>query len=210
MKTKITLFSLILVLLITGGCKKLGTKLLMMSAGAHEPRIETTESLRKYMQKKNIISNNVFTTQNLESFQNHMSLSGGGIPEVLIFNKNLDNIAYRDSILNCNGPAFRAILGLDKNKTYKINDHFKLDDINTGLCDLEGNPTKITVDNNADFIVVIYWAKYAGRPNKDQVNVMEKYAIDNINANIQVVKINLDFQSFWGLDEDDYPEIKFE
>ncbi|MDD3738146.1 MAG: hypothetical protein PHP31_02475 [Lentimicrobiaceae bacterium] len=209
MKSKITIFSLVLVLLMTGGCKKIGTKLLLVYSGAHEPRIETTESLRKYMQKKDMTSDNVFTTQNLDSFQNQMSLSGGGVPEVLIFSKNLDNITYRDTILDCNAPAFRAILGLDKNKTYKINENFNFDDINTGLCDLEGNPTTITVDNNADFIVVIYWAKYVGKLNKEQVNVMEKDAIDNTNANIQVVKINLDYQSFWGLDEDDYPEIKF-
>lgn len=194
---------------MTGGCKKIGTKLLLVYSGVHEPRVETTESLRKCMRKYDMITDNVFTTQNLESYVNQMTLSGGNTPEVLIFNKNFDNIAYRDSILNCNGPAFRAILGLDKNKTYKINENFNFDDINTGLCDLEGNPTTITVDNNADFIVVIYWAKYVGKLNKEQVNVMEKDAIDNTNANIQVVKINLDFQSFWGLDEDDYPEIKF-
>ncbi len=194
---------------MTGGCKKIGTKLLMVYKGAHEPRVETTESLRKCMRKYDMITDNVFTTQNIESYVNQMTLSGGGVPEVLIFNKNLDNIAYRDTILHCNAPAYRAILELDKNKTYKINENFNFDDINTGLCDIEGNPTTITVDNNADFIVVIYWAKYVGKLNKEQVNVMEKYAIDNTNVNIQVVKINLDFQSFWGLDEDDYPEIKF-
>lgn len=182
-----------LVLLLTNSCTQ---KLYMMYAGMHEPRVETTESLRKYMRKVKMTSDNVFTTQNIESFQNQLFFAGGSVPEALIFNKNLDNIIYRDTN-ECNAHAFSAILELDKNKTYQINDLVKFNDINAGLCDLEGNPTKITVNDNSDFLVVIYWAKFTGRLNKDHVNIWEKDAINNTNSNIQVVKINLDQLSFW-------------
>ncbi len=199
MKKPFITFVLVLMLIfILNGCGLV----LKTYYGIHQPKVETAKSLEKYMRKKKIVSNNIFTTVNQEAMKKHIGISRG-IPEVLIFNKQGQGIVYKTPE-QCNAFAFDVIVELDKQKTYPVNDTLSLDSVNVGLADLYGNPANIQIHDSADFLVVVYWARYTGRLNKNHVNIWEQDAQVNSKANIQVVKINLDMQAFWK----DVSEIK--
>ncbi len=192
MKKPFITFALALMLIFTlNGCGLV----LKTYYGIHQPKAETAKSLGKYMRKKKIVSNNIFTTVNQEAMKKHIGISRG-IPEVLIFNKQGQGIVYKTPE-QCNAPAFDAIVELDRQKTYPVNDTLSLDSVNVGLADLYGNSANIQIHDSADFLVVLYWARYTGRLNKNHVNIWEQDARVNSKANIQVVKINLDMQAFW-------------
>jgi len=51
--------------------------------------------------------------------------------------------------------------------------------------------------DKADFYVLIYWTTWTGRLNKDHVKIWEDSAYAKKQANIKVIKVNMDFQKNW-------------
>ena len=162
--------------------------------GIRNPKVETEESLRKYLKRKGINSNNVYTV----SYKDYKDIMKqiGGIPEILIFDKNGRNIIYKEEG-QCNAYAFNFIEELSKDIEFKYNDSLRLDDYFSKLKDFEGNPVTIKKDESADFYLFIFWTRYSGRLNKDHVKVWEEQAINNKKSKIKVIKVNLDMQKWW-------------
>jgi hypothetical protein len=65
------------------------------------------------------------------------------------------------------------------------------------LKDLNGKNVEIDL-SDANYHVFIYWAKFAGKLNKDHVKVWENQALENTKTKIKVYKVNMDFQEHWG------------
>jgi hypothetical protein len=55
----------------------------------------------------------------------------------------------------------------------------------------------MTLPNNADFYLLIYWNVWTGKLNKDHVKIWEDLARENKNCKIKVIKVNLDIQEYW-------------
>ncbi|MNV19167.1 hypothetical protein D3C71_1100200 [compost metagenome] len=51
----------------------------------------------------------------------------------------------------------------------------------------------------ADFYILIYWAVWTGKLNKDHVKIWEDLAKNNKNCKVKVIKVNLDLQEYWGI-----------
>lgn len=62
------------------------------------------------------------------------------------------------------------------------------------------------MSEEADLYVFIYWTRWIGKLNKDHVKIWEQQALNNSKTNIQVFKINMNFQEYWG--EENLNKIK--
>lgn len=162
--------------------------------GIKDPQIENEKSIIEYAEKVNLKTNNIYT-YDFNSFIKN--IKGKSIPDVFIFNKNKDYIPYGD-VYACNASSFDFIEKLNKNGNYSPSDKISWTQITNGLTDLKGNETQGLMGNKSDFYVFIVWTKYTGKLNKNHVKIWEQQAINNKTANLQVIKINMDFQEFWG------------
>ena len=61
-----------------------------------------------------------------------------------------------------------------------------------------------------DAFVLIYWAKYLGKLNKTKVYEWEQKVklLNDKGLNIKLIKVNLDYQKFWGIDQNDIPTFE--
>lgn len=187
---KLLFFSFAVLLL--SSCKPVMKKLY----GITDPKVESKASITKFARKKGLSTSNIYAYQFQPFMQN---IKGGSVPEVFIFSKDKKFIPYGDETA-CNASAFDFIKLLDKNKTYPTTTKKDWTTITTGLTDLDGNAVTNVEDANTDYYVFIYWTKYTGRLNKDHVREWEADANNNTNANIKVLKVNMDFQEWWGED----------
>jgi len=172
--------------------------------GIKNPKVENEQTLTKYMSKKDINKDNVYTVD-FDNYQTSLESINSKIPEVFIFNKKGQFIPYGEEYA-CNASAFSFIENLNKDSSYNSTNNTTLDRTLIGLCDLKGQPRTINTSDNTDFFVFIYWTRWAGKLNKDHVKVWEQQALSNDKADIKVVKINMDFQEFWG--EENLNKIK--
>ena len=99
---------------------------------------------------------------------------------------------------SCTSPAFRFVEELRRDSSYAHSDTLSLADVSAVLLDMDGEPLDLQVEEDADFVVLIYWARWIGKLNKEHVAEWEAQAKANVHANVQVVKVNLDMQEHWG------------
>lgn len=172
--------------------------------GIKIPKIENQQTLTKYLSKKDLKKDNVYTVD-FNNYPRHLKGIHSKIPEVFIFNQKGQFILYGEEYA-CNASAFTFIENLNKDSIYNSTSKSNLDSILIGLCDLKGQANTIDTSDNIDYFLFIYWTRWAGKLNKDHVKVWEQQALNNDKANIQVIKINMDFQEFWG--EENLNKIK--
>ena len=71
--------------------------------GAKKPKVETEESLRKYLIKKEINADNIYAV-NFKDFIDIVNFIKG-VPEILLFSSNNKLIKYKEDTA-CNAGAF--------------------------------------------------------------------------------------------------------
>jgi len=183
------IFILASVILITS-C----TPILKLYMGVKKPKIENEKSLIKYLDKKGLRTDNVYATT-LFNYP-YMNNIINGAPDILIFTSEGKLIKYK-SDTSCNASAFNFLENVSPDMNFEFIDSITFDDCFTKLTDLKGNPVVIEKSNNTDFYLIIFWAKFIGRLNKDHVKIWEELAINNSNAKIKVFKVNKDMQDWW-------------
>lgn len=184
----------ILLLLVLMGCGS-GSRLF---TGATDPKIEDKETLTSYMTKIGMLQHNICTVT-FDDYRPTMARIHGALPGVLVFNQ-------KGQCLDHGGPkalqakSFDFIQKLDRKGSYATSDSLSLDDCLLGLRDFKGNMVELISTEKTDFFVFLYWAKWSGNANKKQVMAWEKQAMWNKNARIKVIKVNMDWQDYWGLE----------
>ena len=74
---------------------------------------------------------------------------------------------------------------------------FPLNNLPFGLYSLKGDSLG-SPKLDVSFHIFIFWAKFAGKLNKNHVKVWDNQATNNTKTSIRVYKINMDFQEHWG------------
>lgn len=216
------LLPLFLLIFLTNSCGPI----IKLAYGVTNPKIESEASLTKYMKNKKIPAENVYTI-GFDEYEATLAQANGSVPEVLIFDKAGNLIPYTANSDQCTAGAFRFIEELKAEElTAKSDSSIFVDGTLTGLHDigisnvaetqlnpnkqasleeakkhlrnLKGNLVEVELEDNYDYYIFIYWAKFTGKLNKDHVLVWEKQALENKNAKIKVMKVNMDIQSYWG------------
>jgi hypothetical protein len=179
--------------LIALSCGLLSCNAVMMKMyGIKDPEIENEKSICKKALKYDLDTTNILTVYSTEFPKKLRSTS---IPDVAIYDSKGKYIEYRQTDTSCNAGLFQFIPDLKKGAAYNQPDSAALQTEMMKFRDMKGN--KVEMPEQADFYVVIYWAVWAGKLNKDHVKVWEDLAKNNRQANIKVIKANLDMQEYW-------------
>lgn len=165
---------------------------MMKLYGIKDPEIETEKNIRKKALKYDLDTTNILTV-NSKDFPK--KLNATSIPDVAIYDRNGKYIEYRQTDTSCNAGLFQFIPDLNVGTTYNQPDSASLQAEFPKFRDMKGKP--VNMPEHADFYVVIYWAVWAGKLNKDHVKVWEDLAKNNKHAKVKVIKVNLDMQDYW-------------
>lgn len=184
MKSKLILFSL----LALGGC----TPLLMTLYGVKDPKVENEKTLIKKALKFGLDTSNLVSVNGKDFLQ---VVKKHGIPNAAVYDKTGRYIEYRQTDTACNVGLFQFIPALNTSTRYNQPDSADLLTEWKKFRTLKGNEAAAPAP--ADFYLLIYWAVWTGKLNKDHVKEWEELAKKNKNCNIKVVKVNLDMQEHW-------------
>lgn len=165
--------------------------------GVHSPRVENAKSLLKTARKYELDTSHIATLDSKE-FPHLLKEFRNSIPEAMIFDKQGRYIEYKANDSACNAGLFSFIPALDKNTKYTPDDKRMLKDRMGMLKDIHGKALPASFLNpDADFYVLISWAAFTGRLNKDHVHAWQNLAEHNTKAKIQVIEVNFDLQQWW-------------
>ncbi|MNJ90700.1 hypothetical protein D3C87_83370 [compost metagenome] len=166
--------------------------IMMKLYGVKNPDLEDERSIRKRALKYDLDTTNIVTVNSKDYLK---MINGRGIPDAAIYDSKGKYIEYRQTDTSCNAGLFQFIPDLNVDKTYNKPDSATLQTEWAKFRDMKGN--KLNEQEPADFYVLISWAVWTGKLNKDHVKVWEDLAKNNKNAKVKVVKVNLDFQEHW-------------
>lgn len=166
--------------------------IMMKLYGIKDPELENEKSIRKSALKYDLDTTAILTVTSTEFLD---KISKTGIPDVAIYDRNGKYIEYRQTDTSCNAGLFQFIPDLKTGANYHQPDSASLEKEWAKFRDLKGN--RVAKPEEADFYVLIYWAVFAGKLNKDHVKVWEDLAKNNKNAHIKVIKVNMDMQEYW-------------
>lgn len=160
--------------------------------GIKKPDFENRESITKKALKFGLDTTNIVSVTSKDF---PYVLKSTSIPNAAIYDSNGKYIEYRQTDTSCNAGLFDFIPKLNLSGTYNKPDSSSLVEEWTKFRDLKGN--EMTLPNNADFYLLIYWNVWTGKLNKDHVKIWEDLARENKNCKIKVIKVNLDIQEYW-------------
>lgn len=162
-----------------------------------DPGIENEQTIIKKALKFGLDTSNIVTVSK-KDYINILSSINTNFPEAAIYDRNGKYIEYRKTDTSCNAGLFTFIPELNLTDKYNQPDSANLQTQLNSFRDLKGN--KIQEPGPADFYLLLYWAVWQGKLNKDHIKVWEDLAHENKNCNIKVIKVNMDFQEYWGPD----------
>ncbi len=165
---------------------------MMKLYGIKDPDIENEKTITKKALDCRLDTSNIVTV-NSKDFRR--VLKAQGIPNGAIYDRSGKYIEYRQADTSCNAGLFQFIAKLNLTDMYNQPDSAGLKTELGKLRDLKGNQLK--QPDPADFYLLIYWAVWAGKLNKDHVKIWEDLARENKNCKIKVIKVNLDLQQYW-------------
>ena len=160
--------------------------------GIKKPDIENQVSITKKALKFGSDTTNIVSVTSKDF---PYVLKSTSIPNAAIYDSNGKYLEYRQTDTSCNAGLFDFIPKLNLSGTYNKPDSSSLAEEWTKFRDLKGN--EMTLPNNADFYLLIYWNVWTGKLNKDHVKIWEDLARENKNSKIKVIKVNLDIQEYW-------------
>jgi hypothetical protein len=160
--------------------------------GIKKPDIENQESITKKALKFGLDTTNIVSVTSKDF---PYVLKSTSIPNAAIYDSKGKYIEYRQTDTSCNAGLFDFIPKLNVSGTYNKPDSTSLAEEWTKFRNLKGN--EMSLPNNADFYLLIYWNVWTGKLNKDHVKIWEDLARENKNCKIKVIKVNLDIQEYW-------------
>lgn len=187
-------------LYITVGCQQLAK----IVAGFDNPKLENIQSVQSYARQHHLDAATNVIAKDKESMKQLLWVFNKKLPDAVLFDTAGKELIYRSPSETCTAGLFKIIPNLDKTTSLK-----------KGTQDLENIIIRYTkplfgssdtVIDGSDYYLMINWAKYAGKKNKENVLEWENLAKSNKKVRIKVIKVNMDFQDSWGLTE---KEIQF-
>ncbi len=176
--------------LLLQSCKTI----MMKMYGIKNPGVENEQTIKKGALKYHLDTTNIVTTADQKVAAD---FSAYGIPNAAIYDRNRKYIEYRQTDTSCNAGLFQFIPDLNPANSYNKPDSTDLKGEWAKFRDLKGKA--LGEVEKADFYVLIYWAVWTGKLNKDHVKIWEDLAKNNKNCKVKVIKVNLDFQQYWGV-----------
>jgi len=179
-----------IVLLFFVGCKPV----LKTAYGIKKPKLETTQSVKRYLVKNKVDTTHVYAFKDLNAFAAANAKNLINVPDVIFFNKSGNLVRYKKETEDCNAKVDDFIGELENFSTLDEDPRVTMDELAQMLA---GKP----INERADVNVFITWTVYAGRLNKTKafewIHLIEKAKAKGISANWYL--LNCDFQKSWNM-----------
>ncbi|QOW10684.1 hypothetical protein Q73A0000_10010 [Kaistella flava (ex Peng et al. 2021)] len=185
-----TLYS-ILVLTMFTNCQPIAKAL----TGISTPKEETTESILDFLEKAKMDTSNIFVVKDEKSYYPTLKLFSNSFPEALLFDKNGNELIYKETVQSCNAGLFATIPNLNTTSELKKGNLQIENVLNTYAVPLLKN--NVILETQCDYYLIINWGKFIGKLNRDHVKVWEDLAKANNKVKIKVIKLNIDLQKNW-------------
>ncbi|MGA9211990.1 hypothetical protein [Kaistella sp.] len=169
-------------------------------AGVKNPKLENKERVKDYLVKANLDPQNNFIIKDKSSYQTVLDLFYKSFPEAILFDKDGNELIYKETTTSCNAGLFKVIPELGKNSELKKGTHQLSQVLSDYTKPLDNNQI---ITDDSDYYLLINWAIFAGSLNKNHVLAWENIAKENKNSKIKVIKLNMDLQESWGLKKED-------
>jgi len=184
-------------LLISAGLFTGCGKILMMTYGVHQPRVESSHDILKAANRWGVDTSGLVVVARAEAWP-RVYKSFDGLPEALVFDNTGRCLQYKAfDTMDCNAGVFSFVPALRKDSAYRAISRASLDTLKAYLVTLEGKPLSSVLDPAADYYLFANWAAWAGRLNKDKVAAWQELARQNGFVRIQTIPVNIDFLERW-------------
>ena len=193
-----TYIFLTILLIILSSC----TQIILKMQGGHLPRIENAETIASTLEKYNLSDSNNFIICDSSSYFKILK-EIASLPEIMFFN----DLGKRMEIRKQGTCTAGVGVLIDSIQDYTVPDtsilslFHQIDNLLYHLRTLEGETINKSTLKGADYIVVIFWAKFIGKLNKTKVKQWELAVQAKKELKIEVLKVNCDVQEMWGLNE---------
>jgi hypothetical protein len=192
---------LVICLLLATSC----TSSILRIAGLRKPKVETKQSVIKFLKKLNEDTNDIYTLdttlfQELQKSHFKPGMAAGFRPvQIRVYDKQGEPVMHWAS---CEGSLSclhifdtvppRVVNGLDTSLTLK-------EDLSCYYT-LDGQQAQIAVEKGYDYYFIIYFAKYFPKLSKESFEEVYGYKRKYPEIKCKIYKINVDIQEFWNVD----------
>jgi hypothetical protein len=165
-------------------------------AGGHLPRCENEQTIRGYLGKEKIKTDNVYVIADSSAWD-FLMMKFANLPEICYFDRNGYHILLRDSA-QCNGQNYTLLAALDTIKNYRVDSTFTFPMLMSKLKILDGNGADTVPAGRPDYYLAISWAIFAN-PAIYKVRDWD-HMLDTLNTGLKLkaVKVNFDIMESWG------------
>lgn len=204
MFTRIILATLVL------GCCLNCKRALMAVYGIKKPAIETHESLHAYLDGLGMGEEPIYVlkdTNELNFFiESHVSM-----PEAFFFNSNGEFVQYKETPQSCNAGVANFTKQMAELDSMKTDSAYNLAYFLDRMRRLPGM-SSIEVKPQQNAYVVLLWARFLGKLNKDKIFDWVQHIQEAQKAGVQVqyFLVSYDYITDWGITEKDLPEVEFQ
>ena len=201
------LFFIFFILLIHFSCSFYLRKMYSI----HSPKIKTQNSTLAYLQKHNATTDFLLIAKDTTDLNNTLNVLKS-FPDAYFYNKDGYFLDYRETPTSCNAGVSVFIDGL-KNASQQISDTTRT--LNAMLLNKINLNTQSSFSTNdlpkADYYVLITWAEYMGKLNKEKSFDWLTHIHEANQQGITIVPIllNLDYYDFWGISQKDLPHFNY-
>lgn len=158
------------------------------------PKVESINSLTKYLNKNDYESSKMILFKDLSSFALFDKKYNMSVPEAYFINNSGEFVEYKKTPEQCNAAVDEFILDIEEINMIHPENNTKLSDVNELL------NTPIVQDN--EIIILMTWAVYAGKINTthslDWINLVKTAQEKGVKINYYL--LNCDFLDTWGVD----------
>lgn len=163
-------------------------------AGVRDPmKVRPRTELLAYMKKIKMRSDNVVIPKDSAAYVHTLLRLKEGLPTMEPFLPNGSRIVINDST-TCSNPRWEYSKVICAGIYQGIDTIRKLsDEAGEYIWYFNGKEgTPFSIDSTADYVVLLYWARFAGLSNKKYVREWEKNLLSHTRCKVQVVKVSLD------------------
>jgi hypothetical protein len=163
-----------------------------------KPKLETVESLTKYLSKNKYDASKLILLKDPEAFKQFLKINNG-VPNAMFFNKRGEFVDFRKSPEDCNGKINEFIGSVEEINEASNENTLKLNEINQLLSN--------KIIETGEITIVMTWAVYIGKLNKKKsfewIELIKQAQQKGVKINYYL--LNCDILESW---ESDFGDLK--
>jgi len=195
-------FLIILLFTLNISCNRIA----LIYYGVKNPKIESINSIRKYIEKQNISNYELIFFKNINELNNFKKeFNQLKVPDAYFFNQKGTYVSYKKNAQECNAHVDDFIIDLKNISTKHSNSKINIHSLNKYF--VNTNNDKITL-KKGKIIVILSFAKFLGKVNNEHSFEWIK-SLKKVNGDIdlKIYLLSSDFMNFWNISTDDLPKI---